>query len=95
MTSNAFHPLVTLMRNVPSSSAHALFTSAKLRMQNKPDVTSLVVALYPPESGIVDFGHIDIFLADNAEALVWMPILDWVNDHSCRQRKGHHSWKKD
>jgi hypothetical protein len=26
----------------------------------------------------VDWGHPDLFLAAGAEALVWQPILDWI-----------------
>ena len=31
-----------------------------------------------------EFGHIDIFIADNAPTLVWTPILQWINSHSCK-----------
>ncbi len=81
--------------NVGAAGGLGYYSEYTLSLLGSSDVTSLVVALYPPESGIVDFGHIDIFIADNAQDLIWMPILDWVNDHSCRRRKGHHSWKKD
>ena len=46
------------------------------------DVTFLNVSLWPPEAIMLDFGHIDLWTADNAEALVWTPILEWVNDHT-------------
>jgi hypothetical protein len=58
-------------------------------------VTSFDVALYPPEYGVADFGHIDLFTADNAQSLVWLPVLDWINDHSCRQGKADQSWTKE
>ena len=45
------------------------------------DVTAHVVSLVPAEARIVDFGHADLFLANNAEALVWQPLLDWVKTH--------------
>lgn len=45
------------------------------------DVTAHVVSLVPAEARIVDFGHADLFLANNAEALVWQPLLDWVRAH--------------
>ena len=28
-----------------------------------------------------DYGHNDLFLADSAEALVWQPILEWIQAH--------------
>jgi pimeloyl-ACP methyl ester carboxylesterase len=45
------------------------------------DVTSLVVDLQPPANQLAEFGHADIFLAINAEALVWQPILTWLQGH--------------
>jgi pimeloyl-ACP methyl ester carboxylesterase len=45
------------------------------------DVTTHVVSLVPAEARIVDFGHADLFLANNAQALVWQPLLDWVKAH--------------
>jgi pimeloyl-ACP methyl ester carboxylesterase len=45
------------------------------------DVSSNVVRLYGPEGRAVDFGHSDLFLADNAKELVWKPLYDWVASH--------------
>jgi hypothetical protein len=45
------------------------------------DVTTHIVSLVPAEARIVDFGHADLFLANNAETLVWQPLLDWVQAH--------------
>jgi pimeloyl-ACP methyl ester carboxylesterase len=45
------------------------------------DVSSNVVNLYGPEGRPLDFGHSDIFLADNAKELVWKPLYDWVVSH--------------
>lgn len=45
------------------------------------DVTSLIVSLVPPANRIADFGHADLFLANNAATLVWQPLLDWVRGH--------------
>ena len=30
---------------------------------------------------LTDFGHADLFLASDAQTLVWQPILDWVRGH--------------
>lgn len=43
------------------------------------DVTTHIVSLASPR--IVDFGHADLFLANNAQALVWQPILSWLQAH--------------
>ena len=45
------------------------------------DVTSHLVSLAPPEFRIADFGHGDLFLATDAPALVWQPILEWIRAH--------------
>jgi hypothetical protein len=45
------------------------------------DVTSLVVNLLPVEARIADYGHADLFLANDAETRVWQPILDWIRAH--------------
>lgn len=46
------------------------------------DITSVVVQLLPDEDAATDFGHADIFLAQDADVLVWQPILDWLVAHS-------------
>ncbi|MFL6260508.1 MAG: hypothetical protein ACJ76Y_12410 [Thermoanaerobaculia bacterium] len=43
------------------------------------DVSTHIVSLAPVR--IADFGHADLFLANQAESLVWQPILDWVRAH--------------
>jgi len=56
---------------------------ASLDLIGSEDVTSLVVRLLPPEDPypFMDFGHADLWVADNAEELVWQPILDWLELH--------------
>ncbi|HYC93138.1 MAG TPA: hypothetical protein VEO54_28290 [Thermoanaerobaculia bacterium] len=43
------------------------------------DVTSLVVSKVPPAQRLFDYGHADLFLANDAQQQVWQPLLDWVN----------------
>jgi hypothetical protein len=43
------------------------------------DVTHLIPALRPAGEEHLDFGHIDIFMANNAESVIWEDLLDWVN----------------
>jgi hypothetical protein len=43
------------------------------------DVSTHIVTKVPVR--IADFGHADLFLANEAESLVWQPILDWVRAH--------------
>lgn len=45
------------------------------------DVTSLVVDLQPLANQLAEFGHADLFLASNAQTLVWQPILSWIQGH--------------
>lgn len=58
--------------------AFGLFSTTLL---GSSDVTSLVVGVEPPENRVQDIGHADLFLAEDAEALVWQPILDWIEAH--------------
>lgn len=45
------------------------------------DVTHLVVDLQPAAAQLVEFGHADLFLATDAETLVWQPVLSWIQAH--------------
>jgi hypothetical protein len=45
------------------------------------DVTTHIVSLLPAEARIADYGHADLFLANDAETRVWQPILDWLQAH--------------
>jgi hypothetical protein len=46
-----------------------------------PDVSTHLVRLHPASARAVEFGHADLFLADNARELVWAPIHDWLVSH--------------
>lgn len=43
------------------------------------DITGLVVSV--DSDRCLDYGHADLFLGDQSEALVWNPILTWVEAH--------------
>ncbi len=45
------------------------------------DITKFTVQLLPDDQRAYDFGHADLFMATNAETLVWRPILDWLLAH--------------
>ncbi|HYK02401.1 MAG TPA: hypothetical protein VE974_11655 [Thermoanaerobaculia bacterium] len=45
------------------------------------DVTTLIVDKTPDTQRLLDFGHADLFLAHDAQALVWQPLLSWLRDH--------------
>jgi hypothetical protein len=42
------------------------------------DVTSLIVNKVPATQRLIDYGHADLFLANDAEELVWTPMLEWI-----------------
>jgi hypothetical protein len=55
-------------------------------LESSTDKESLIVELYPdppypPEAVAIDYGHIDLMFAGNAETLVWEPIYDWIKGH--------------
>ncbi len=45
------------------------------------DVTTHIVDLTPEEARLFDYGHADLFLADDAQTRVWQPILSWIQTH--------------
>jgi hypothetical protein len=45
------------------------------------DVTIHVVHKVPADQRAIDWGHADMFLGNDAQTLVWQPILDWVRSH--------------
>lgn len=45
------------------------------------DVSVLLVRVQPPELVIADYGHGDLFQAEDAETLVWEPLLTWLEAH--------------
>src|ERR1051325_8732772 len=45
------------------------------------DVTTNIVHKVPSTQRLLDFGHADLFLASDAEALVWQPLLAWLRAH--------------
>jgi hypothetical protein len=60
------------------------FDSYTTTLTASKDVTDLLVQLEPdrtPESRMIDFGHVDVYTAANAETLVWRPLLDWLKAH--------------
>jgi hypothetical protein len=70
--------------NVGVGGALGPLSEYTLSLIGSTDVTSLIVSFYPPEYAAADFGHIDALIADNAEGLVWQPILAWIEDHTPR-----------
>ncbi|MBZ4415835.1 hypothetical protein [Myxococcus sp. RHSTA-1-4] len=45
------------------------------------DVTVLTARTLPEEYRALDYGHADLFLADDARERVWTPLLQWVRAH--------------
>lgn len=45
------------------------------------DVTTNIVHKVPSTQRLLDFGHADLFIASDAEQLVWQPLLSWLRTH--------------
>lgn len=56
---------------------HGVYTTTLL---GSSDVTVQIVNLAPAGAEALDFGHADLTWADNAEALVWEPIYNWLKN---------------
>jgi hypothetical protein len=52
-----------------------------LDLVGSTDVTVQRVSLHSPEEILLDFAHVDLFIANNAPSLVWAPMLDWIVAH--------------
>jgi hypothetical protein len=67
--------------------SYGLYT---LSLLGSTDVSNHIVSLFPPEKAALDFGHVDLFYADNAPKLAWNDILAWLKGHegddSCSAR---------
>jgi hypothetical protein len=53
-----------------------------LDLISSTDVTVLNFSFHLPEEVLLDFAHIDLFLADGAESFVWTPARDWILSHT-------------
>ena len=52
-----------------------------LTLLGSRDVTKLNVSTLPEAARALDYGHADIFLADDARVRVWKPVLQWIRTH--------------
>jgi hypothetical protein len=50
-----------------------------LSLLGSSDISTEIVSLTTPAES--DFGHIDLWVADDAPDLVWTPLLGWLEDH--------------
>jgi len=51
-------------------------------LMGSTDVTNHIIQLESAENALFDFGHIDLYIAPEAEQLFWQPMLDWMIAHS-------------
>ncbi len=51
-----------------------------LGLLGSTDKTNLIVSIPNPDI-LVEYGHIDLFTAPNAQTKVWQPILNWLRTH--------------
>ncbi|NBD10855.1 MULTISPECIES: hypothetical protein [Corallococcus] len=54
------------------------FGEYSTRLLGSTDVTHLIVRNRPEAERALDYGHADLFLARDARARVWTPILQWM-----------------
>ena len=57
--------------------SYGLYT---LSLLGSRDVTNHIVSFYPPQDQALDFGHVDLFYADDAKNLVWSDILEFLEE---------------
>jgi hypothetical protein len=68
--------------NVSAAGGYGLDFEHTLGFLGSADVTNLVVQLHPDDERLLDYGHIDLYTASNAQGLFWQPMLEWIEEHS-------------
>ena len=68
--------------NVAAAGGIGPYSYYALSMLGSDDIENLNIQLQPEEARLLDFGHIDIFIAEDAPELVWSPLLRWIEDHT-------------
>ncbi|MGA2980151.1 MAG: hypothetical protein ABSD76_11225 [Terriglobales bacterium] len=53
----------------------------QLSLLGSTDVSNHIVSFYPPDQQAFDFGHVDLFYAEDAQKLLWSNILQWLEKH--------------
>jgi pimeloyl-ACP methyl ester carboxylesterase len=53
----------------------------QLSLLGSTDVSNHIVSFYPPDQQAFDFGHVDLFYAEDAQNLLWNDILQWLKKH--------------
>ncbi len=53
----------------------------QLSLLGSTDVSNHIVSFYPPDQQAFDFGHVDLFYAEDAQKLLWSDILQWLEKH--------------
>jgi hypothetical protein len=66
---------------IGAGGGHGDLGTYQLGFLGSGDISSLIVST-DPSAPLLDFGHIDLFIASNAPELVWAPICAWILDHS-------------
>lgn len=76
-----FADITVPILNISPAGGFGESTKYGTTLMGSSDVTHLITKLESEENVLLDFAHIDIFIADNAESLIWQPMLEWVNTH--------------
>lgn len=74
--------ITTPVLYIVATGGAGLYGLHTLDLIGSDDVTVLTFGFHPPEEILLDYAHIDLFLAENAPALVWEPALAWILDHT-------------
>ena len=57
------------------------FGDYTLDLLGSSDVTKLMIHYLSDADAVNDFGHMEVFTAEEAQRLVWEPMLKWIVDH--------------
>jgi hypothetical protein len=83
-----FQDITLPVLNIAAAGGIGPTTHDCLGLLGSSDITDLTISVEPADRALYDIGHIDLWVAREAPALVWQPILDWMVAHGHRGQRG-------
>jgi len=76
-----FSEITVPILNVAPAGGFGEYTRYGISLMGSSDVTHIIPRTRPVGEELFDIAHIDIFIGNNAETVVWQPILNWIKAH--------------
>ena len=69
---------------VTAAGGFGSYADYTLTLLGSDDISQHYISVHGPGMEAVDFGHIDLFIAEGASGYSWGTMLDWLEAHSAR-----------